>query len=261
VSAIASQRERLSKLWARARSAPGLLRFELKRWRLARRYLRGQGLEIGALHCPLRVPSGASVRYVDRMDLAALESHYPELAGQKLVAVDVIEDGERLDSQPDGSADFIIANHFIEHAEDPLGALANHLRVLRDGGTIYLAVPDRRRTFDADRQPTTLEHIIRDHHDGHLEEWAQLVEKVPAREVQARAGALNQENYSIHFHVWTPDEFRALLEHARHEEKLPFEIEELQRNGHEFIAILRRTGGESLPSGAGLTHSASPEHE
>jgi hypothetical protein len=42
--------------------------------------------------------------------------------------------------------------------------------------------------------------------------------------------------------VWTPDEFKALLEHARREEKLPFEIEEVQGNGHEFIVILRRCG-------------------
>jgi predicted SAM-dependent methyltransferase len=253
VSTLGSQRDRLSKLTARVRSAPALLRFELNRWRLARRYLHGQGLEIGALHCPLRVPSNVSVRYVDRMDVAALESHYPELSGQKLVEVDVIDDGERLDSQPDGSVDFVIANHFIEHAEDPLGALENHLRVLRPGGIVYLAVPDRRRTFDADRRPTPLEHIVEDHQGGpalsrttHQEEWAQLVEKVPVQEVQARARALEEENYSIHFHVWTPDEFSALLEHARREEKLPFEIEEVQGNGHEFIVILRRTAAESL---------------
>jgi SAM-dependent methyltransferase len=190
-----------------------------------------------------------TVRYVDRMDVAALESHYPELSGQNLVEVDVIDDGERLDSQSDGSADFIVANHFIEHAEDPLGALANHLRVLRSGGILYLAVPDRRRTFDTDRQPTPLEHIVDDHRVGpgrsrtkHHEDWARLVEWVPAHEVQARASALEEERYSIHFHVWTPDEFKALLEHARREEKLPFEIEEVQGNGHEFIVILRRCG-------------------
>jgi SAM-dependent methyltransferase len=101
-----------------------------------------------------------TVRYVDRLDLAALRRQYPELAREELVEVDVIDDGETLESQPDASADFIIANHFIEHAEDPLGTLASHLRVLRPGGILYLAVPDRRRTFDADRDPTSLEHIV-----------------------------------------------------------------------------------------------------
>jgi len=188
------------------------------------------------------------VRYVDRMDVAALRTHYPELAGERLVEVSVIDNGETLASQPDASADFIIANHFIEHTEDPLGTLANHLRVLRPGAILYLAVPDRRRTFDADREPTGLEHVVRDHRDGpsasrarHQEEWARLVEKVPPDEVAERVRWLAEHDYSIHFHVWTPAEFRALLEFARDEEGLPFTIAELVENGHEFIAILRRS--------------------
>src|SRR5215212_7552941 len=32
----------------------------------ARRYLRGSGVEVGALHLPLRVPRTVTVRYVDR---------------------------------------------------------------------------------------------------------------------------------------------------------------------------------------------------
>ena len=143
--------------------------------------------------------------------------------------------------------DFVIANHFIEHTQDPLGTLANHLRVLIPGGIHYLAVPHRRRTFDADRPPTSLEHIVRDHREGpgwsrtiHQEEWARLVDKVPAAEVAARVQELEQSDYSIHFHVWAPREFRALLEYARNEMQLPFAIETLRPNGYEFIAILRR---------------------
>ena len=247
---LESHRGRLARFAARASSAPRFARFEARRWLLARRFLRGEGLEIGALHCPLRVPPGATVRYVDRMDVADLRSHYPELPADKLVRVEIVDDGERLDSQPDSSADFIIANHFIEHTEDPLGTLANHLRVLRSGGILYLAVPDRRRTFDVDREPTPLEHVVQDHRQGpagsrrlHQEEWARLVEKVPATEVPARVAALEATNYSIHFHAWAPWEFEALLDYAREQEGLPFAIEALRSNEHEFIAILRRTGG------------------
>ncbi len=214
---------------------------------LAKRYLHGSGLEIGALHNPLPLPPAATVRYVDRMDCAGLRSHYPELAAEPLVEVDIVDDGETLPSQPDSSADFVIANHFIEHTQDPLGTIANHLRVLRPGGIHYLAVPHRRRTFDADRPPTSLEHIVRDHREApawsrliHQEEWARLVDKTPAAEVAARVQELEQSNYSIHFHVWAPREFRALLGYARNELQLPFAIETLRPNGWEFIAILRR---------------------
>jgi len=247
VSALESHGGRLASFAARARSAPRFARFETRRWLLARRFLRGEGLEIGALHCPLRVPPGASVRYVDRMDVADLRMHYPELPADKLVPVEIVDDGERLRSQPDASADFIIANHFIEHTEDPLGALANHLRVLRPGGILYLAVPDRRRTFDREREATPLEHVVRDHEQGpqasraaHQEEWARLVERVPAADVGARVAELERTDYSIHFHVWAPDEFHELLEHARFVEKLPFRVEALRSNHREFIAILRK---------------------
>lgn len=239
-----SPRAIAARLQATTRSA----RVELNRRRLARRFLRGCGLEIGALHRPLYVPPAARVRYVDRMDKGGLRHHYPELAGEPLVEVHIIDDAETLATQADASADFIVANHFIEHTQDPLGTLANHLRVLRPGGVLYLAVPDRRRTFDVNRSSTPLEHVIRDHRDGpawsrtgHQEEWARLVDKVPEDEVARHVERLERENYSIHFHVWQPSEFEELLEYARGEGGLPFAIEELKSNDHEFIAVLRRT--------------------
>ncbi|MGO9490145.1 MAG: methyltransferase domain-containing protein [Solirubrobacteraceae bacterium] len=228
-------------------AAPGYLLCGLRRRRLANRYLRGSGLEIGALHNPLTTPAGATVRYVDRMDTAALRRQYPDLAERRLVQVDVIDDGETLRTQADESADFIIANHFIEHTEDPLGTLANHLRVLRPGGFLYLAVPDRRRTFDAERQATPLAHLIRDHDEGpawsrpvHQEEWARLVDKVEPEEIEDRVEALERTDYSIHFHVWAPAEFGEVLTYARDSQRLPFRIEALQPNHHEFIVVLQR---------------------
>jgi hypothetical protein len=68
---------------------------------LASEYLRGNGLEIGALHNPLPVPPHVQLRYVDRMSVADLRAQSPELQGQRLVEPDVIDDGERLATVPD----------------------------------------------------------------------------------------------------------------------------------------------------------------
>jgi ubiquinone/menaquinone biosynthesis C-methylase UbiE len=66
----------------------------------------------------------------------------------------------------DDSQDFVIANHVLEHVEDPLRALKSVSRVLHARGVAYLALPDKRFTFDKDRQITSLDHVIKDHRDG-----------------------------------------------------------------------------------------------
>jgi SAM-dependent methyltransferase len=218
---------------------------------LASRWLTGgAGIEIGALHQPLRVPAGASVRYVDRKTVPELRAHYPELGAYELVEPDILDDGERLATLHDGTQDFVIANHFIEHCEDPISALANAFRVLRDGGILYLAAPDKRRTFDQDRPLTTLAHLERDHREGpswsragHFEEWARLVDHV--ENIEERTQLLVGMDYSIHFHVWTSDSFRSFLEHCRATHPgLSFDVVEFVENDFEFIAILRKTSSE-----------------
>src|SRR6185503_6541068 len=129
---------------------------------VASAFLRGHGIEIGALHMPLRVPPSARVTYVDRFPLDDLRKHYPELSDQALVDVDVVADGERLEPLGDESQDFVIANHFLEHCQDPIGAVLNMFRVLKPGGILYLGIPDKRYSFDVDRPLTTLEHLLRD---------------------------------------------------------------------------------------------------
>jgi SAM-dependent methyltransferase len=108
---------------------------------LARRYLRGSGIEIGALQRPIRLPRGTRVRYVDLMSRdELLATHTSAVYGDPnwVVETDVIDDCERLDSFADGSLDFAIANHILEHTEDPIAALENLVRVLRPGGILLL---------------------------------------------------------------------------------------------------------------------------
>ena len=219
------------------------------RRQLSRRYLAGEGIEIGALHLPLALPAGARARYVDRMSVADLRRHYPEMAGFRLLDVDIIDNGETLATLADASVDFVIANHFIEHTEDPLRTIANHLRVIRPGGILFLAVPDKRHTFDIDREVTSLAHVIRDHEDGpagsrpgHYEEWVRHVEQTPEADVGSRAHELDASDYSIHFHAWTADAFLELLRYAQDHLGRPFSIEESVLTGHELVVVLRRTG-------------------
>jgi SAM-dependent methyltransferase len=145
---------------------------------LAAEFLRGDGIEIGGLHLAITMPPGARVRYVDRMTVPELRAHYPELADWDLVQVDIVDDGEMLATIEDDSVDFIIANHFLEHCEDPIRTIETHLRKLRPAGILYYAVPDKRYTFDFRRPRTQLQHVVNDHDNGpeasrseHYVEW------------------------------------------------------------------------------------------
>jgi predicted SAM-dependent methyltransferase len=209
-------------------------------------YLKGAGIEIGALHQPLSVPRGARVQYVDRMTAPELQRHYPEISTSPFVAVDIIDDGEQLTKLADGSQDFVIANHFLEHCQNPIRTFQNFLRVLKPEGVLYVAVPDKRFTFDADRPPTTIEHVMRDFAEGpewskrqHFEEWSRLVNKAKEEHVPHEVEHLLGVDYSIHFHVWRAADLLELI--ATMQRFLQFELELLLRNGFETVLILRKT--------------------
>ena len=217
------------------------------RRRLSETHLAGDGIEIGALHCPLWTSDRARVRYVDRLDLEGLRAHYPELSGQALAPVDIVDDGETLASIADHSLDFIIANHQLEHCENPLGTLRCHLRKLKPRGRLYYAIPDRRFTFDADRELVSFEHMVEDDREGpersrqaHYREWSRLVNKQPTDEaVELEAQQLQEMRYSIHFHVWDFERFGDFLERAQSYLDHPFHVLELVRNHEENVAILQ----------------------
>ena len=105
---------------------------------------------MGALHHPSgrvsELPSDTWTALTSRHSGGTIR----KLGALELVKVDIVDDGEKLSSFPDGQLDFIIANHMIEHTANPLGTIRNHLRKIREGGVLYYAVPDKRYTFDVD---------------------------------------------------------------------------------------------------------------
>jgi SAM-dependent methyltransferase len=228
------------------------------RARFADAFLFGEGLEIGALHLPLRTPRRAKVRYVDRLPVEDLRAEYPELAAWDLTDVDVIDNGELLETIPEESQDFIVANHFLEHCEDPIKTIGTHLGKLRSGGVLFYAVPDKRYTFDYFREITPLEHMIADNAEGpersraeHYDEWSRkIIVENGSSEEEARAWAreLEAAKYSIHMHVWTQAEFLKMIVHCREHYGDAFDIEAAARQGIEFMVILRKSG--PLPEGA-----------
>jgi SAM-dependent methyltransferase len=217
------------------------------RRRIAGEYLRGNGIEIGALYAPVEMP--ARIRYVDRLSLTALRKQYPELAEIALAPVDIVDDGERLLSFAADGLDFIVANHMLEHCENPLGTLRVHLAKVRPGGVLYYAIPDKCNSFDSGRPLTSIGHLLDDDRDGgessrfsHYVEWEIFVNGIAdpaAAERQARRTM--QARYSIHFHVWDEPAWREFLGAAITYLGGTFEILHFERNDTELVSVLRRS--------------------
>src|SRR5687767_1804491 len=144
------------------------------------------------------------------MPASELRQQYKELAAERLVETDIINDGEELTKIEDGTPDFLIANHFLKHCQNRNHTMQNVFRFLKAGAVLYLAVPGKRFTFDVDRPCTTVEHLTRDFVEGpewsrqqHFREWVRLVNKRTDEDQAAEeVRDLIDMNYSIHFHVW-----------------------------------------------------------
>lgn len=127
---------------------------------LAELFLKGEGIEIGALHKPLTVnKSKCKVKYVDYKTLEENRKRYPELINELIVFTDYVDDGFILRKIEDSSQDFIISNHALEHSPDPIGTLLTWYKKLKPNGVIYVGIPIAEKCYDKGRKTTTLEHL------------------------------------------------------------------------------------------------------
>lgn len=187
------------------------------RQELAERFIRGEGIEIGALQKPLRVPEGALVQYVDRLTREEARREYAELGDVDLVDPHIITDAQRLSGIPDGRYDFVIANHILEHMKNPLEALGNWLRVLRVGGVLYLAVPDHTNGLDLHRAVTPFQHLEACLHengcdlDEHYSDYARSVFRDRPELWASMTEYYRSRDYAIHFHTFDAGTFGDVL--------------------------------------------------
>ena len=218
--------------------------------------LSGTGIEIGALHRPVYAPH-LDIKYVDRMTKTELLKQYPELSKESIVETDIVDDAEALRTLQDNSQDFVIANHVIEHMQNPIGALLAWQRVLKPGGRLFLAAPDKNFTFDKQRELTPVAHLLEDYEAPsderdrpHFEEFALHVScrtfhVKPEGEYKEFAQELINMEYSIHYHVWDHAAFKKFLQYlAMHFDEWEYQIVgEMPTIKDEFIFVLKKKAG------------------
>jgi SAM-dependent methyltransferase len=125
------------------------------------------GIEIGPWHNPL-VPkrdgyNSLSLDVFDGDELrsrARSDGHIPNELVEKIEDVDLVGTVSDLDFLAEkagivGKVDYIISSHNFEHTPDPIRFLQASSRILKPGGILSIAVPDKRRCFDFFRPHST----------------------------------------------------------------------------------------------------------
>ena len=131
-------------------------------------YAKLSGLEIGALCSPLLTKEESNVKYYDIFPKETLIEHFQEFyPGRTFVDVDFVARTRSLSEVlGDIKFDYFIANHVIEHIPDFIGFFKAVYENLNDNGKFFLAIPDRRFTFDIDRPETSAGHLVVDYENN-----------------------------------------------------------------------------------------------
>lgn len=123
-------------------------------------------------------------------------------------------EGTAMECLSSGIYDFVLASHILEHTANPIQAVSEWLRLLKDHGTLVMLLPLKDGNFDHLRPVTTMEHLIADFNSGMKEDDLTHMPEILALhdlERDPQAGSLadfrarsmhNFENRCFHHHVF-----------------------------------------------------------
>jgi len=120
----------------------------------------GKGAEIGPLDIPILSKEESNVLYVDHLDTEGLQEKYPNVANIVPIDRPMVNDSLFDTLRSDGPLDYIVASQVFEHVPNPIRWLHEAAKVLRPGGFLALALPDRRTTFDLLRQESRASDLV-----------------------------------------------------------------------------------------------------
>jgi SAM-dependent methyltransferase len=236
--------------------------------------LDSSGLEYGPLHNAIVLKDECrDIRFVDfktREELVAQYSNDPNVDVSLIPDIDIVTNGRPINEfVADNGIDFIIASHVLEHVPDLIGWLEANLRLLRTGGRIALAFPDRRFCFDLTKQATSFHELVAAYFEKRTqpnftqicdqvinsrkatptEVWSGTISAVNAPRVIDLPGAISvlrrlvdkKEYRDVHCWKFSDTEFMETVDMIKSQFQLPFEILNhypTRLNTAEFYATL-----------------------
>jgi len=160
--------------------------------------------------------------------------------------IQYISEATDLSEIPDAKYDFVISSNCMEHIANPMKALEEWVRVVKKGGLLLLALPNKAYNFDHKRAVTKFAHLLEDYKNNisendmtHLEEILELhdlnLDPPAGTPKQFKERSLkNPENRALHHHVFDVGLLTQMMEH--------FNIEVLKTcESREHIVVGRKS--------------------
>jgi predicted SAM-dependent methyltransferase len=120
------------------------------------------GVEIGsASYAPfgLNTVNAGLTEEMDPLDYKLYRDHQIAVTGD-YARIDIPASADNLSAIADSSVDFVIHSHVWEHLPNPLKALEEWVRVVRNNGLLFIMVPNRTAlSSDVGREVTTIEEM------------------------------------------------------------------------------------------------------
>lgn len=161
-----------------------------------------------------------------------------------------ILDGGSLMEIADNSYDFVLSCHSLEHMANPIKALAEWKRIIKDNSYVLLILPHKDNTFDRNRPITHMDHLINDLENNTLENDATHFQEVLSlhdlsldtgikdMEALRLRTSENYDNRCVHHHVFNTPMVAQMVDYAG------FKICEIQHfNPFHIIFLLKKPNG------------------
>jgi len=169
-----------------------------------------------------------------------------------------ISDGTDLSIIQDESYDFVLSSNCLEHIANPLKALSEWKRILRDGGALILVLPNKLSNPDHNRSITSFDHIHEDFNRNTTEDDLTHLDEILRfhdLSMDPSAGTLdnfkirsldNFNNRTLHHHVFDLDLMRAMFNFLQ----MTIVQENETENYFFMLAVKRTITKSSNPSNA-----------
>ena len=186
--------------------------------------LKGNGLEIGALHNKFLKDDSNDIlhiEYLDVVDSFEAGKNFKEIDPSSIKSPKYVADASKVSVKEitGNEYDFIICNHVIEHVANPVRFLDSLFSGIKRGGLLVLSAPDKDYTFDKKRTSSSYNSLLAAYYlekdsscDARYIDFLEGVHpEVFENKERFLEAFVHVKSRFEHVFVWRSDEFREQL--------------------------------------------------